>query len=216
MIEGIFFYVLTELLDPIKGFILNKFTSQNFPINDFLAAIGISAIVGATAIAVLLILQLRNYLVNKSLDIVINEKSANEKLDDLIEEIENFNNKWQYTNGIISSYKRQIDMNSIGGDRKEIKKIIQYSSNMYIKINSVKKLGVPSINNILDSILPTVDNLVLLGSEIKSTYWSIKKSKIIVASEPQIKSKLLSNGDKICIDLDSAVVQLRLHRKYLP
>jgi len=216
VIEGIFFYVLTELLDPIKGFILNKFTSQNFPINDFLAAIGISAIVGATAIAVLLILQLRNYLVNKSLDIVINEKSANEKLDDLIEEIENFNNKWQYTNGIISSYKRQIDMNSIGGDRKEIKKIIQYSSNMYIKINSVKKLGVPSINNILDSILPTVDNLVLLGSEIKSTYWSIKKSKIIVASEPQIKSKLLSNGDKICIDLDSAVVQLRLHRKYLP
>ena len=122
MIEAIFVYFITTLLDPIKGFILKNFTSQNFPVNDFLAVIGISAIVGFTAIAMLLILQFRNYLVNRSLDIVISEKTPDEKLDDLIDEVEKFTDNWRYKHGMLVGYRRQIEINSIAGDKKEIKK----------------------------------------------------------------------------------------------
>ena len=92
LVESIFSYIIKALLDPIKRWSLNNFASQNFPINDFLAGVGIFVIVGFTAIAMLLILQLRNYLVNRSL--VITEKNANQKLDELIQEIEGITLKW--------------------------------------------------------------------------------------------------------------------------
>ena len=216
IVEGIFLYILNLLLDPIKGFILNKFTSQNFPINDFIAAIGIIAIIGATAIAVLLILQFRNYIVNKSLDIVITEKKTNQKLDELIQEIEDFTFRWQFGIGIISSYRRQIEMNTLNGDHKEIRRINSYDSNIYPKIEFVRDIGVPSINTTLDSLEHTIERLIKLGSEMKRVYWSIKKSKIIQASEAEIRTKLISDGDKISSEFDSAIVQLRILRKDLP
>ena len=216
IVEGIFLYILNLLLDPIKGFILNKFTSQNFPINDFIAAIGIIAIIGATAIAVLLILQFRNYIVNKSLDIVITEKKTNQKLDELIQEIEDFTFRWQFGIGIISSYRRQIEMNTLNGVHKEIRRINSYDSNIYPKIEFVRDIGVPSINTTLDSLEHTIERLIKLGSEMKRVYWSIKKSKIIQASEAEIRTKLISDGDKISSEFDSGIVQLRILRKDLP
>lgn len=214
VIEAVFVYIITTLLDPIKGFILNNFTSQNLPVDDFIAGVGISAIVGATAIAVLLILQLRNYLVNRSLDIVITEKSADEKLDDLIQEIENFTTRWYIGTGIISSYRRQIEINTLRGDTKEIKKIINHASIICRKIKSVRESEVPFYNP-LYSLETTVDKLIFLGSEIKKIYWSIKQNKTILQSEPERTSKILSNGDKICGELDEAITQLQLMRKNL-
>lgn len=213
--EGIFLYILNLLLDPIKGFILNKFTSQNYPINDFIAAVGISLIVATTATAVLLILQLRNYLVNRSLDIVITEKNSNQKLDELIQEIEDFTNRWQFGTGMLSSYRRQIEMNSLVLDHKELRRINNYDSNIYPKIKSVRDIGVLGINNTLDSLERTIDKLIQLGSEMKKVYWSNKKFKIILESEPQIKDKLISDGDKISDEFDSTLVQLRMLRKHL-
>ena len=51
---------------------------------------------------------------------------------------------------------------------------------------------------------------------MKRVYWSNKKSKVVQASEPEIRTKLISDGDKISSELDSALVQLRILRKYLP
>ena len=45
---------------------------------------------------------------------------------------------------------------------------------------------------------------------MKRVYWSNKKSKVVQASEPEIRTKLISDGDKISSELDSALVQLRI------
>lgn len=213
VLEGIFIYILNGLLDPIKGFILNEFTSQNFPINDVLAGVGISIIVATTVIATLLILQLRNYVVNRTLNIVIPDKTPNEKLDDLLQEMESFQNKWRYSSMFITGYRRRIEIDAMGGDRKAIKKIIQYSTNIYTKISLVKKLGVATINSKLDEMMPAVINLTGLGEDLREFYRTVKKSKTVT---PEDKSKLLSNGDHTCGQFDKAIYELRILRKDLP
>lgn len=127
--------------------------------------------------------------------------------------METFTNKWRYSSFFVSNYRRRIEINTFGGDRKAIRKIIQYSSNMYIKINVVKKLEVTTINNKLDEIMPSVINLVGLGEDLREFYWSSKKSRTI---EPEDKSKFLANGDHICKQFDGAIYALRLLRKDLP
>jgi hypothetical protein len=86
---------------------------------------------------------------------------------------------------------------------------------IYSKIKSVRDIGVPNINNTLDSLERTIDKLIQLGSEMKKVYWSNKRFKIILESEPQIKDKLISDGDKISDEFDSTLVQLRMLRKHL-
>jgi hypothetical protein len=147
---------------------------------------------------------------------LITEKTPNEKLDDLLQEMESFANKWRYSSAFIVGYRRQIEINTLGGDKKAVKEIILYSSNIYTKINLVKKLGVTIINDKLNEMMPSVDNLVGLGEDIREFYWSSKKSKTILSSDPEVKSKLLSNGDHICGQFDRAVYELRLLRKHLP
>jgi len=215
VVEGIFLYTLNQLLDPIKGFILNKFTSQNFPINDFIATIGIITIIGATAIGVLLILQFRNYLVNKSLDIVIPNKTPNEKLDELIQEIENFTTKWQEGSGVKSGYRTWVEKNWFVGDKNQIRKFLEHGTNIHIKINPVKKLGISELDSALNCLVEVTDRLVKLLLEMKGNYWNMDKSKVILASDPEIPKRIISDGDKICDDLESSVNQLHLLRKYL-
>jgi hypothetical protein len=143
-------------------------------------------------------------------------KTPNEIFEDLLQELENFTNKWDYPSGFVVGYRKQIETNSIRGDTKEIKKIIRHHSNIYDKINLVKQLGVATINNKLDEMMPSVANLVGFGEDIKAIYSSSKRSKTMLASDPQLKNNLLSHGDKICDQFDEAVYQLRLLRKDLP
>jgi len=60
IVEAILVYAITSLLDPVKALIVNKFSSQNIPVNEVIAIVGIAAIIAFTAIAYYLILQLRN------------------------------------------------------------------------------------------------------------------------------------------------------------
>lgn len=48
-------------------------------------------------------------------------------------------------------------MNTPGGDHKEIRRINNYDSSIYPKIKSVRDIGVPNINNVLDSIEHTIE-----------------------------------------------------------
>lgn len=199
------------------GLFKNIFTLQSLPV-DYLSAIaGIGAIVGLTLIIYHFIQKLRNRkrkeTVEDNMNRQIPEKSPNEKFDELLGEMEIFSNKWRYSSQFITGYRRQIEINTLGGDRKAIKNIIQYSSNIYVKINLVKKLGVATINNKLDEMMPSVDNLTGLGEDIREFYWTVKKSKTI---EPEEKSKFLANGDHICGQFDRAIYELRLLRKDLP
>jgi hypothetical protein len=172
------------------------FTLQSLPV-DYLSAIaGIGAIIGLTLIISHLIQELRSWrrktkvIVEDNPNRLITEKTPNEKLDDLLQEMESFANKWRYSSGFIVGYRRQIEINTLGGDKKAVKEIILYSSNIYTKINLVKKLGVTMINDKLNEMMPSVDNLVGLGEDIREFYWSSKKSKTILSSDPEVKSKL--------------------------
>ena len=88
IVEAILVYAITSLLDPVKGFIVNKFSSQNLPVNEVIALVGIAAIIAFTAIAYYLILQLRNYL--KSRKAV---ETVEYNLDLLLHDIEDFSKK---------------------------------------------------------------------------------------------------------------------------
>lgn len=201
-------YTLEPLIESIEG----NFVIPGIPI-DILPILGIGSIIGLTVIGVLFILQIRNYFGNKTPNIIRLDKTPNEKLDDLLEKMESFTNKWRYPSFFISNYRRRFEINTLGGDKKTIKKIIQYSTDIYIKISLVKKLDVTTINNKLDETMPSVTNLVGLGEDIREFYWSNRKSKTI---EPEDKSKLLSNGDHVCGQFDRAIYELRLLRKDLP
>ena len=215
LVGALFGTLLRFTLEPSIESLHGNFTIPGIP-NEFLPILGVGSIIGLTVIGVLFILQIRNYFGNMTPNIIALEKTPNKKLDDLLEEIESFTNKWRYPGFFISNYRRRIEINTIGGDRKAIKKIIQYSSNIYIKINILKKLNVTTINNKLDEMMPSVTNLVGLGEDIREFYWSSKKSKSMLSSDPEIKSKLLSNGDHICGQFDRAIYELRLLRKDLP
>lgn len=215
LLVPLFTYIIAVTLDPLKKSLQTNFTVPGIPI-DILPIIGIFSIVGLTVIGVLFILQIRNYFGNKTPNIITLEKTPNEKLDDLLHEMETFQNKWRYSSGFSTGYRRQIEINTLGGNKKAINKIIQYSSSIYTKVNLIKKLGVTTINNKLDEMMPSVDSLVGLGEDIREFYWSSKKSKTIVSSNPEVKNKFLSNGDDICGQFDRAVYELRLLRKYLP
>ena len=56
IVEAILVYAITSLLDPVKVLIVNKFTSQNIPVNEVIAIVGIAVIIAFTAIAYYLIL----------------------------------------------------------------------------------------------------------------------------------------------------------------
>lgn len=212
LLVPLFSAIITITLNPLQESLKGSFIIPGIP-SEFLPILGIGSIIGLTVIGVLFILQLRNYFGNKTPNIITLEKTPNEKLDDLLEEMESFTNKWRYHSFLISNYRRRIEINTLGGDKKAIRKIIQYSSNIYIKINSVRKLGVTTINDKLDEIMPSVDNLTGFGEDIREFYWSIKKSKTI---DPEEKSKFLANGDHICGQFDRAIYELRLLRKHLP
>jgi len=105
-------YAITSLLDPVKGFIVNKFSSQNLPVNEVIALVGIAAIIAFTAIVYYLILELRNYL--KSRKAV---ETVEYNLDLLLHDIEDFSKKWRVTRFLRLSYRREIQRKSMWGNR---------------------------------------------------------------------------------------------------
>lgn len=213
VLGAVFSTIITISLNSLLTSFGYNFTLQGILNNNILAIIGIIAIIGLTVIGVLLIIRLRNYLSNITSATIIQDKTPDQKLDDLLPEMESFVNKWRYSSVFRTCYRRQIEINTLGGDKKSIKKIIQYSSNIYTKINLVKKVGVTTINNKLDEMMPSVNNLVGLGEDMREFYWSSKKSKTI---DPEDKKKFLANGDHICRQFDGAVYALLLLRKDLP
>lgn len=169
LLVPLFGAIIGITLSPLQEALKGNFIIPGIP-TEFLSILGIGSIIGLTVIGVLFILQIRNYFGNKTPNIITLEKSPNEKLDDLLQEMETFVNKWRYSSGFIAGYRRQIEIDTLGGDKKAIKKIIQYSSNIYTKINLVKKLDVTPINNKLDEMMPSVDNLVGLGEDIREFF----------------------------------------------
>ena len=207
-------YIIPNTAGSLIPFFTHIFTLQSIPVDYLSAILGISAIIGLTLIIYHLIQLIRNR--KRKSNVTVTVKTANEKLDDLIREIEDFTTRWQEGSGGWSGYRMWIEKNIFVGDKNQIRKFIQHGTNIHTKINQVKKLEISEFKNALDHLTEVTDRLVQLLLEMKRIYWNMDKSKIILNSDPEIPNRIISDGDKICDDLEAAVNHLHILKKHLP
>ena len=204
IVEAILVYAITSLLDPVKALIVNKFSSQNIPVNEVIAIVGIAAIIAFTAIAYYLILQLRNYL--KSRKAV---ETVEDYLDLLLFDIEDFIKKWRVTRFLRLSYRREIQRKSMWGNRFMIRNhanaIRSSAKNLKVLVNPNEKLFTS-----LDEI---VNSMVRLGLELEIVFETVGNIK---QTEETKFNELISDGDNICIKFRNIIPELEVLRGKIP
>jgi hypothetical protein len=204
IVEAILVYAITSLLDPVKALIVNKFSSQNIPVNEVVAIVGIAAIIAFTAIAYYLILQLRNYL--KSRKAV---ETVEDYLDLLLFDIEDFIKKWRVTRFLRLSYRREIQRKSMWGNRFMIRNhanaIRSSAKNLKVLVNPNEKLFTS-----LDEI---VNSMVRLGLELELVFETVGNIKQTAETK---FNELISDGDNICIKFRNIIPELEVLRGKIP
>jgi hypothetical protein len=204
IVEAILVYAITSLLDPVKALIVNKFSSQNIPVNEVIAIVGIAAIIAFTAIAYYLILQLRNYL--KSRKAV---ETVEDYLDLLLFDIEDFIKKWRVTRFLRLSYRREIQRKSMWGNRFMIRNhanaIRSSAKNLKVLVNPNEKLFTS-----LDEI---VNSMVRLGLELEIVFETVGNIKQTAETK---FNELISDGDNICIKFRNIIPELEVLRGKIP
>jgi hypothetical protein len=204
IVEAILVYAITSLLDPVKALIVNKFSSQNIPVNEVVAIVGIAAIIAFTAIAYYLILQLRNYL--KSRKAV---ETVEDYLDLLLFDIEDFIKKWRVTRFLRLSYRREIQRKSMWGNRFVIRNhanaIRSSAKNLKVLVNPNEKLFTS-----LDEI---VNSMVRLGLELELVFETVGNIKQTAETK---FNELISDGDNICIKFRNIIPELEVLRGKIP
>ena len=189
-------YAITSLLDPVKGFIVNKFSSQNLPVNEVIALVGIAAIIAFTAIAYYLILQLRNYL--KSRKAV---ETVEYNLDLLLHDIEDFSKKWRVTRFLRLSYRREIQRKSMWGNRFMIR---DHANSIRCSAKNLKVLVNPN-ERLFTSLDEIVNSMVHLGLELELVFETMSNIKQTAESK---LNELVSEGDNICVKFRNIIPEL--------
>jgi len=204
IVEAILVYAITSLLDPVKGFIVNKFSSQNLPVNEVIALVGIAAIIAFTAIAYYLILQLRNYL--KSRKAV---ETVEYNLDLLLHDIEDFSKKWRVTRFLRLSYRREIQRKSMWGNRFMIR---DHANSIRCSAKNLKVLVNPN-ERLFTSLDEIVNSMVHLGLELELVFETISNIKQTAESK---LNELVSEGDNICVKFRNIIPELEELRSKIP
>ncbi len=197
-------YAITSLLDPVKGFIVNKFSSQNLPVNEVFALVGIAAIITFTAIAYYLILQLRNYL--KSRKAV---ETVEYNLDLLLHDIEDFSKKWRVTRFLRLSYRREIQRKSMWGNRFMIR---DHANSIRCSAKNLKVLVNPN-ERLFTSLDEIVNSMVHLGLELELVFETMSNIKQTAESK---LNELVSEGDNICVKFRNIIPELEELRSKIP
>jgi hypothetical protein len=197
-------YTITSLLDPVKGFIVNKFSSQNLPVNEVIALVGIAAIIAFTAIAYYLILQLRNYL--KSRKAV---ETVEYNLDLLLHDIEDFSKKWRVTRFLRLSYRREIQRKSMWGNRFMIR---DHANSIRCSAKNLKVLVNPN-ERLFTSLDEIVNSMVHLGLELELVFETMSNIKQTAESK---LNELVSEGDNICVKFRNIIPELEELRSKIP
>ena len=197
-------YAITSLLDPVKGFIVNKFSSQNLPVNEVIALVGIAAIIAFTAIAYYLILQLRNYL--KSRRAV---ETVEYNLDLLLHDIEDFSKKWRVTRFLRLSYRREIQRKSMWGNRFMIR---DHANSIRCSAKNLKVLVNPN-ERLFTSLDEIVNSMVHLGLELELVFETMSNIKQTAESK---LNELVSEGDNICVKFRNIIPELEELRSKIP
>ena len=204
IVEAILVYAITSLLDPVKGFIVNKFSSQNLPVNEVIALVGIAAIIAFTAIAYYLILQLRNYL--KSRKAV---ETVEYNLDLLLHDIEDFIKKWRVARFLRPSYRREIQRKSMLGSRFMIR---SYANKIRSSAKKLKVLVNPN-ERLFTSLDEIVNSMVHLGLELELVFETMSNIKQTAESK---LNELVSEGDNICVKFRNIIPELEELRSKIP
>ena len=197
-------YAITSLLDPVKAFIVNKFSSQNLPVNEVIALVGIAAIIAFTAIAYYLILQLRNYL--KSRKAV---ETVEYNLDLLLHDIEDFSKKWRVTRFLRLSYRREIQRKSMWGNRFMIR---DHANSIRCSAKNLKVLVNPN-ERLFTSLDEIVNSMVHLGLELELVFETMSNIKQTAESK---LNELVSEGDNICVKFRNIIPELEELRSKIP
>ena len=204
IVEAILVYAITSLLDPVKGYIVNKFSSQNLPVNEVIALVGIAAIIAFTAIAYYLILQLRNYL--KSRKAV---ETVEYNLDLLLHDIEDFSKKWRVTRFLRLSYRREIQRKSMWGNRFMIR---DHANSIRCSAKNLKVLVNPN-ERLFTSLDEIVNSMVHLGLELELVFETMSNIKQTAESK---LNELVSEGDNICVKFRNIFPELEELRSKIP
>jgi len=197
-------YAITSLLDPVKGFIVNKFSSQNLPVNEVIALVGIAAIIAFTAIVYYLILELRNYL--KSRKAV---ETVEYNLDLLLHDIEDFSKKWRVTRFLRLSYRREIQRKSMWGNRFMIR---DHANSIRCSAKNLKVLVNPN-ERLFTSLDEIVNSMVHLGLELELVFETMSNIKQTAESK---LNELVSEGDNICVKFRNIIPELEELRSKIP
>ena len=197
-------YAITSLLDPVKAFIVNKFSSQNLPVNEVIALVGIAAIIAFTAIAYYLILQLRNYL--KSRKAV---ETVEYNLDLLLHDIEDFSKKWRVTRFLRLSYRREIQRKSMWGNRFMIR---DHANSIRCSAKNLKVLVNPN-ERLFTSLDEIVNSMVHLGLELELVFETMSNIKQTAESK---LNELVSEGNNICVKFRNIIPELEELRSKIP
>lgn len=204
IVEAILVYAITSLLDPVKGLIVNKFSSQNLPVNEVIALVGIAAIIAFTAIAYYLILQLRNYL--KSRKAV---ETVEYNLDLLLHDIEDFSKKWRVTRFLRLSYRREIQRKSMWSNRFMIR---DHANSIRCSAKNLKVLVNPN-ERLFTSLDEIVNSMVHLGLELELIFETMSNIKQTAESK---LNELVSEGDNICVKFRNIIPELEELRSKIP
>ena len=204
ILEVLLVYIITSFLEPIKVFIANKFTSQNIPVNDVIAIVGIAAIITFIATTYYLVLQLRNYL--KSRKAV---ETVEYNLDLLLHDIDDFIIKWRVTRFLRLSYRREIQRKSVWGNRFRIR---NHANVIRSSAKNLKVLVNPH-DSLFTSLDQIVNSMVNLGLELEIVFETAGSIKQTAESK---FNELVTDGDNICVKFIEIIPELEELRSKIP
>ena len=204
ILEALLLYIIALSLDPIKAFIVNKFSSQNVAVNDVAAIIGIAAIIIFVIITYYLILQFRNYLRSKKA-----KETVEANLDILLHAIEDFVKKWRVSRFLRPSYRREIQRKSMAGSRFMVR---NHANAIQSGTKSVKVLVNPN-DKLFTSLDEIVKTMISLGTDIEQVFENVASVK--QTSESKF-SEMVFIGDNICVKLRNIIPELEELRGKIP
>jgi hypothetical protein len=204
ILEALLVYIIVLLIDPIKVFIVNKFTSQNIAVNEVVAIVGIAAIIIFAIIAYYLIIQFRNNLKSKKA-----KQTVEANLDILLHDIEDFVKKWRVTRFLRPSYRSEIQRKSIGSSRFMVR---NHANAIRSGTKSVKVLVNPN-DKLFTALDEIVKAMVSLGLEIEQAFENVANVK--QTSESKF-SEIVSIGDNICVKFRNIIPELEELRSKIP
>ena len=124
------------------------------------------------------------------------------KLDDLIQELDFFIEKWRKSTFGKVCYRKDIEAKAMWQNRGKIR---EHSREIRKKTKPLRRLQ--GFKPTLDSLEDIVDKMVDFGLEVESTFETTKTINEALQTEPNRINRLMSEGDRICEDLTNIVSQ---------